>query len=1734
MKRVLLLTIFLLSVLSQVFSGTFYSTGSVAANTASNWNTATNGSGTSATSSNFTDGSTFIIQSGHSMTTNATWTLSGSGSTLQINSGGSITISNAVSVANIIISGTLTTNGALSVSGNWTNNGGAFNSNSNTVTFNGTSQQQVNGTSNTTFGSVVIATGSTLLGTKFLGCNQAFTLSGTAEFIQILGTSFPANGAKTISSTSTYVYNGPSTTSAPGWPGVSGINFGNLTISDTGTIACYTDLATISGNLIINNNVNLISGAASVSIGGNLQVDSGTLNFNVNSGIATVTVGGNVILNGGTLNTQPSISAPNFSVKGNWTTNSGATFIPGTTTVTFNGSGAQTINGTANTTFYGLTLSTANGTGSVTLSPTSPANNVTVTNVLTLNSRKIITGINTLTIGASGQAISRTSGWIDGNLAKTTNSGSNAGYTYTIGDANNYTPVTLAFTNNATATGTLTINTTGTEHPQIVTSGLNSGEDVNRYWTISNSDLAFTGTYSAAFNFINGTPVDVDAGATQTNFVVRKYNGSSWSAPTTSSAITSQTTASGLMTFGDFAIGQLCSSPPNLTNFNTSVASTCAGSGSVVTINSTSLGNGNTFTVLYNLSGANASASDTASITVVSNAGTFTTPVLSNVGTTNITITGIYGSTCGASVVSNNTASITVNALPVITLGSIPAICAGATSFTVPYTSTTANQYSVSGSGIVSVTNGSLTASPSSITVNLSSAASSGTIYFTLNVGNSVTVCTSSILTDSVTVNTSPAITVGTIPAICPGSTSFTIPYTSTTANQYSITGSGITSVTNSPLVSGPSSIIVNLSSAASGTTYFTLAVGNSVTGCASSALNDSVTISISPTITLGAIATMCNDSISFTIPYSSATGNQYSISGSGITTVTNGALTAGPSSINATLSAAGSVGTNYFTLTVSDSTTGCISSVYNDSVIINICNGNGSQVSLTTDTSFTTQMNQVFAHINKDSVPTGILLDYGMQFINVGKYTGTTLSDSTKTTYGTVMDIYTSLAASIISMKAGPAGSFYHPIYIDSIWETKRTPGVITLGGLYYQYAQFAPNAVTDTLITVTNNQLFDNYVDSVWQNPYQIHTVFAVSPSIGYYDSYGTYSLQAVFPSSLWLTNLADSVSSIAADFEDGNGFRTITPDQAVSLVYSNGGTKTWTFNLNLVNGTVLQSQTDITLDSASGAIGGIINNHTSGLCTVKDVKRINYRMHYGLIPNVITPITADASYHNNKASGYYTIAYSNTNTTGKLLKPLIVVEGFDPGNITSPENAYGTTNYTTFISSLGTIGTNPTSYSGDLESLIYYDYDIIYVDWAYSEDFIENNALLLEKIITTVNSMKTDINTPVVILGQSMGTLCARWALKDMENKGIAHHVRTFISWDGPQQGANVPIAYQYLSRQTRSLYNNSAIPAIFNLYNNIIRPIANGFVSTVNAYQNLTGNTAWDYVNTTNLGDIANGALGLQDLPSPREMLINYLNLNLKIDNSLHTAWQQELDGMGYPSQCTNIAVSNGSECAATESFLPGQPMVDISGSANTRFFGDILASIALPVVGAVLRQPALLLSSLPGGNSFNMQFTCNAQPEYEVSAQQYVGKISYTKNLFGFIPITSYLTNLSATSDPSILPYDYFPGGEESSLTTAPTSSAFGFPYLGNYNIQVNAFQPSFCFVPTTSALDIGKGTTALNEADFLTPYIGAFPPLPPKNSPFAYYTTAFTPYDTAKNNNEQHINIEARNGGVGI
>ncbi|WP_428661262.1 choice-of-anchor Q domain-containing protein [Runella sp.] len=104
---------------------------------------------------------------------------------------------------------------------------------------------------------------------------------------------------------------------------------------------------------------------------------------------------------------------------------------------------------------------------------------------------------------------------------------------------------------------------------------------------------------------------------------------------------------------------------------------------------------------------------------------------------------------------------------------------------------------------------------------------------------------------------------------------------------------------------------------------------------CVCNAVSATLSDPAKPTLTVGAISAICAGTNTFSIPFTNPVGspNLYSISGAGITGVTNGNLT-GPITVQLSSGASGS--SISFTLTVKNETTGCVSENITGSVTIN------------------------------------------------------------------------------------------------------------------------------------------------------------------------------------------------------------------------------------------------------------------------------------------------------------------------------------------------------------------------------------------------------------------------------------------------------------------------------------------------------------------------------------------------------------------------------------------------------------------------------------------------------------------------------------------------------------------------------------------------------------------------------------------------------------------------------
>ncbi len=727
-------------------------------------------------------------------------------------------------------------------------------------------------------------------------------------------------------------------------------------------------------------------------------------------------------------------------------------------------------------------------------------------------------------------------------------------------------------------------------------------------------------------------------------------------------------------------------------------------------------------------------------------------------------------------------------------------------------------------------------------------------------------------------------------------------------------------------------------------------------------------------------------------------------------------------------------------------------------------------------NTSLASDINQKFSLLEKNRIPNHILLDYGFDLIDVTQFDGALRSDN-------YLDlerynlIYNSIVSSATQINVSGIKSPQQEL---EKWKTLQkqqskkgnlnNKASVTLSGLLFNYSKINENALYGNKISVVNDKYDDKYINGVWQNPYDNKTAFAVvSPVFAFNKS----NIEVKLPTELWHSNA--NITAIAIDFGDGAGYKNLTNNAIASTNYTATGVYTWTFRVKLTNGQYKYCRQKIKVTQIDSNPNLQARNSS---CSIQ------YKS-----------ITATKDYQGVFGSATLQIAYGSNNCT--MQKPLIVVEGLDTG-IMGQGGSVGDTDIFGFFQSIE-----------DSDSQLFQDltirdtdidYDIVYVNWDNGTDYIQRNAYVLEEVIKWVNERKAVAGStePNVVLGQSMGGLVARYALKDMENDtDLNHDTSLYISHDAPHQGAHIPLGILHMGRH-----------------------IVNEFIQTPLGNINIPINGTGSYGLST-IDDIL-------DAPAVNQMLINNVDTNGNRTNSVHTAWQNELRLMGYPQQTRNIALSNASHCASDQGLVSNEELVTVAGEGGTSVLTSILELLFInidPAVGIALNDvSAALLGFLPGNSSLDIEFRANAFPT-SGTARIYKGRLTYEKRFLWLFPITRTIFNTSKHSQNGDKFIDNYPGGiTPNGLAIAESGDDSNWFYNYDYNINVNL---NFDFIPATSALDVGSGNAVLDNSDYFKQYTSANPPTGDKAIPFVNFSTSSNQNNSL---NASHISFNKRNG----
>ena len=460
-------SVFVFLLFTQVsFAVTYYSQTSGAPHTLANWNTVRAGGGS--TPGNFTTaGDFFVIQNTHTMTTTALWTVSGSGTTLQIESGGALT---AASTFPVTIGSTATFQ---------IDNGGTY-THSNTSAFGSTIMQGTEsfGSSSTVIFTDWNSTGPIVSSWGNIVFNAPGAVAGSMQFSNNLTT---VNGRLEIIAT--------------------GSTPREIRLATTGS---YT--LTIGGDLIISGGIfNPASGASGgtrvINIGGNFNMTAGTFNhtnstattFNFTGTNKTWTQSGGTFTNANLtwgINSGASLTlASNFAIASTRSLVNNGTLDCATFAVT--GAGAFTMGATNSTLRTGNTagLSSTAATGSIQVLGTRTYNATGSGNTFVYNGSSAQNTGNQFPASLTNFTVSNTTG-VTLDASVTVSGTASVTGSLDLG-VFNMTQTGGA----ATLAGTGTIYVSGALGTQIGTYNTNTFQTTGRYWFTGNSQVIPSGTY---------------------------------------------------------------------------------------------------------------------------------------------------------------------------------------------------------------------------------------------------------------------------------------------------------------------------------------------------------------------------------------------------------------------------------------------------------------------------------------------------------------------------------------------------------------------------------------------------------------------------------------------------------------------------------------------------------------------------------------------------------------------------------------------------------------------------------------------------------------------------------------------------------------------------------------------------------------------------------------------------------------------------------------------------------------------------------------------------------------------------------------------------------------------------------------------------------------------------------------------------------------------------------------
>ncbi len=568
-----------------------------------------------------------------------------------------------------------------------------------------------------------------------------------------------------------------------------------------------------------------------------------------------------------------------------------------------------------------------------------------------------------------------------------------------------------------------------------------------------------------------------------------------------------------------------------------------------------------------------------------------------------------------------------------------------------------------------------------------------------------------------------------------------------------------------------------------------------------------------------------------------------------------------------------------------------------------------------------------------------------------------------------------------------------------------KIRKNIFPVGILNFKYNQLKKDALKNGLIKISNKKII-----ALKDDIYSENTLFGVS--LIDTKEYTGKKVTFDFSENYYFSNYKSVPNYFTADFNDGTGEQKIKAGDRVTIKYNTDGIKSIKIKLVLKSGKTFSS-------------GFKVKISTPKMPTPSETW---------------TDYTADIPYNGVAAHGEVGVFFGNGNSD--FTRPVIIVDGFDPGDTRDIAGLWDIANQQNMVDNLRAEG-----------------YDFVITNFYGGDDYIQRNAMLVVKLIQDINTRMTAAGTmkpanQIVVIGPSMGGLITRYAIRYLEENNIPHNVRNWISFDSPQKGADIPLGLQHWVR----FFAQEA-----------------DVESAQEALTSLSG-------------------------PAAKQMLIYHYTAtsgNTANSNGLFTSFYNEINAMGFPEQTRIVSIINGSGYGNGQPYNPGDQViyyhyrswvVDLDGNvwavpnqSNIRIFNG-LYDTALPfdeVNENIYVNNTLPYDGAPGGSRATFAEMDAIDPGY--------GDIQAPWDNHAFIPTISSLClqnttdpyyNVNANINSIVTPFDriYYPNTNQEHVAITPES------YNWFYHEVIN-FTPQFTSVPITSVDEDSQYSYTLTASD---------------------------------------------------